>query len=655
MPCLGCTVGETAYTRDLYRDFTTHLGGPILRDRLWFFAGYQYQRDYDSQPGTDPAFPRKFEADRFFWKLTWQVTPRLKFLHSFAEELWANPERPSLSRPFETTARFHGHRPTATFVNLTHVLSENTFWEARLSGFRSPEKRTPNNGSTTTPYRLDLGTGIASGGTTNFGTLKLIRNSAQGKLSHYASDFLSGDHDLKFGVQFQHGAHEFSYAYPGGAHYYDIAGQPDFARFRAPRAGGGEFKTLGVFAEDSVRLGGRLTLNLGARFDHTRGISQDVPAMDPLGTDSGDTIAGLGTLYTWSEISPRLGFNFKVTPDGRTILRGNYGRFYQGVLTGELGPVHPGISPFTDARFDPATGRYTNVIAVTDPRANLRVDAGTGPPQTDQFSLGVDRTLWPNLAVGVTYVHKEGRDFIGWEDTAGVYGTRTDTLPNGETLTVFPLLSPASQRRFLLTNQEDYFLRFNALLFALEKRWSQHWQALVSYSVSETVGLQASNGADPSGGQSSSTLGGGTFGRDPNTLINAQGSLPDDRTHMFRALGSVEIPRIGVLVGASFQHLTGKPWAATTLVRLPQGTLRVFLEPRGSQRLSSQTLLDLRVSKIFRFGGTRKLEFLADLLNLLNETAEEGVVTDNLFSPNFARANQFVDPRRVMLGVKVDF
>ena len=45
------------------------------RDRLWFFAGYQYLRDYDSQPGTDPAFPRTYEQDKIFAKLTWRLAP----------------------------------------------------------------------------------------------------------------------------------------------------------------------------------------------------------------------------------------------------------------------------------------------------------------------------------------------------------------------------------------------------------------------------------------------------------------------------------------------------------------------------------------------------------------------------------------------------
>ena len=49
-----------------------------------------------------------------------------------------------------------------------------------------------------------------------------------------------------------------------------------------------------------------------------------------------DIIEGLGTLYTWNVWSPRFGVTLKLTPDGRTMLRGSFGRFNEGVLTGEL-------------------------------------------------------------------------------------------------------------------------------------------------------------------------------------------------------------------------------------------------------------------------------------------------------------------------------
>ena len=72
-------------------------------------------------------------------------------------------------------------------------------------------------------------------------------------------------------------------------------------------------------------------------------------------------------------------------------------------------------------------------------------------------------------------------------------------------------------------------------------------------------------------------------------------------------MGSVEVPGTAIVIAASMQYFSGKPWAATALVGLPQtnnqATQRVQLEPRGSRRLSSQALLDMRVSKTFSFGG----------------------------------------------------
>jgi hypothetical protein len=80
----------------------------------------------------------------------------------------------------------------------------------------------------------------------------------------------------------------------------------------------------------------------------------------------------------------------------------------------------------------------------------------------------------------------------------------------------------------------------------------------------------------------------------------------------------------------------------------------VLLEPRGSRRLSSQNLLDLRVSKTFRWAGRGRIELLLDVLNALNDTAEEGIATDNLFGTNFGQPTVFVDPRRAMVSVRLN-
>lgn len=645
---------ESGYERARYRDFATSLGGPVVRDRVWFFAAYQYLRDSDSQPGTDPTFPRQYEQDKVLGKLTWQIAPSLRLLSSYHNEFWVSPDRPTLATPFETTLRFNGTVPTTTFAHITHTPTSNTVWDARVGRFVLAQDNDPASGSITTANRSDRVTGLSSGGPPSFGDFNLERTTAKATLTHYRPATLRADHELKVGGQAEKGHHDALVIIPTGVRYVDSNGQPFQAISRDPATPGGEFITAGAFASDAMTVGDRLTINAGIRFDHTRAISPDLPARDLTGQEADATVHGLGTLYTWNVWSPRLGVTTKLTSDGRTMLRASYGRFHQGVLTGELGPIHPGQTPITTTAFDSATGGYTRLVSVVDPKTNLRLDPETDAPRTDEYSVGVDRELGRGFSLAVAYIRKSGDNFIGWTDTGGIYREETRTMPDGQVVPAFVLTNGTASRRFLLTNQDGYLLTYDGLVTAVEKRRSNGWHAFASYTWSRTYGLQPSSGGTAADPQSSSTLGAGTFGRDPNSLTNAEGRLPNDRPHMFRGAVSWDVPRIGVHVASNVQFLSGKPWAASAQISLPQGDQRVLLEPRGTRRLPSLTMLDLRVSKTLTLGGVGRVELLMDVLNAFNQATEEGLATDNLYSQNFGQSTIFVDPRRVMLGVRLN-
>jgi hypothetical protein len=403
---------------------------------------------------------------------------------------------------------------------------------------------------------------------------------------------------------------------------------------------------------DTVRFAERFTVNVGLRFDHDRAISQDLPAYDTQGQATGATVHGLGTLYSWNVVSPRLGMTIKLTSDGRTILRSSFGRFHQGILVGELNPIHPGVTPITTAAYDPATGLYSRIVSIVDPTVNLRLDPQTKSPQTDQFGFGIDRHLARDVSLTLAYVRKDGSDYIGWTDVGGTYSPDTRTLTDGRTVPVLVLTNGTAARRFLLTNPSGYFLRYNGMVVTFERRWAAGWQALTSYTLSKTEGLEPTSGAAAGSGQFSSTFGGNPFGRDPNTLTNATGLLPNDRTHVFRLMGSASIPKTGFVVATNIQYLTGVPWAATAQISLPQGLTRFLLETPGTRRLPSQTLLDVRLSRAIDLAGKGRVELFLDVLNALDSTAAERIADDNLFSQTFAHPSVFVDPRRAMLGVR---
>ena len=64
----------------------------------------------------------------------------------------------------------------------------------------------------------------------------------------------------------------------------------------------------------------------------------------------------------------------KLTGDGRTIVRGSFGRFSAGVLTGESAGFHPAVTPIRTDAFDPSTGGYTRMVSVIDPKSTLQLD-----------------------------------------------------------------------------------------------------------------------------------------------------------------------------------------------------------------------------------------------------------------------------------------
>jgi hypothetical protein len=123
---------------------------------------------------------------------------------------------------------------------------------------------------------------------------------------------------------------------------------------------------------------------------------------------------------------------------------------------------------------------------------------------------------------------------------------------------------------------------------------------------------------------------------------------------MFRLMGSVDVPGTAFVVSANAQYFSCKPWAATAQIPLPQGDVRMLLERRGTRRLSDQRLLDLRVSRPIPFGRFGRAELILDVLNVLNDTAEEGLSSDDIASTNFGKPNVFVDPRRAMLSVRLN-
>ena len=495
------------FTRGKYQDFTAHVGGPIVRDRAWIYGGYQYLQDWDNQPGTDPQFPRKFGAHRIFWKATADITPNMKFMHTYHDDYWVIPSTPSFDRPFEAIWTFSGRNPSVTFGRITHILSDSTFYEVGVSGFYSPRDISePNNPGV--PRHEDVDNETISAGASSYDIFKQGRTEVKAKVSHYASGWLGGDHDFKFGVQYvignhsSHGGYTPGPNYPGGVIYYDNGdGTPYYISLGTNYNTGGEFREMGIFAEDVMNMGNRLTVSVGIRFDNVRGISQDVENLvladiNTLEFDPQGTVTGAGEQFNWKNWGPRVGFNYKLDDAGTTVLRGNWGRFYRTAITGEVAGIHPGQASSQEWFWNPETGMYD----IPGPKYEAATDFGYDPnsrsPRTDQFSVGFDRELAANLAFGFTYVRKDQSDLLGWNVDNATYATAPHLFSDGQTLDLYPITSDRDTRFYRLSNVtcegisyrcDPMYMDYNGLVFTLNKRMSDNWQAQVSYTWAKGV------------------------------------------------------------------------------------------------------------------------------------------------------------------------
>jgi len=664
-------LGPTRYTRAAYHDVTTTLGGPVIRQRGWFFGGYAYLRDDDSQPGTDPAHPRKLESSKFFGKLTWQLARDWQLNQTFHYEQGVNADRPTATIPFEATTSPHVSMPALTLGHLTGVLSSSAVLDVNVGRMGYSQESWQSQGDRHDPQvsTMDTLSGVVSDGPGQTGSIRQVRWSGKGTLTYYRNKFAGADHEIKTGVALDRGEHSALVVIPTGMRRLTRGSGLIQTITTAPSNAGGRFIASSAFVSDALTFRDRLTVTAGVRFEHSRAISQTVHKLDAYGSDTGDTIPGDGPLFTWNEFSPRVGVALKLTSSGRTILRASYGTFTQGLLTGELSPFHNGQQIQYNQNY--LAGQPSGPVFEVNP-ASLQFDSDIQAPRTDVYSAGFDHELGKRFVLSAVYVEKHGRDFISWTDIGGFYmkskptdGTDIDLyVVNDSNARLFVLTNPKGDLltyNDALTNPDDYSLTYRGLVMAVEKRRSHGWAASGSYTWSRAEGMQPSSGTTAAGAQVG-TVGAPpvaftppvTFGRDPNDLTNARGRLANDRPQLLRGNGTFDIPRTRLTIAVNFQCATGKPWAATTQQRTTQGNVRILLEPRGSRRLSTQNLLDLRAAYTFNTGRLGRVELQLDVLNALNSQAEEGIASDNLSAGNFGQGSVFVDPRRVMLGVRLN-
>ncbi len=644
--------GGDPFTRIDYNNLTAQLGGPLAKDRLWFFAAYEHLRDAFAQP-TVPAEAAGFtDIDHSFVKLNFEVKPghQLTGLLNFdlrQQDFGLFPgENPE-------TAEGTGRDTITTSLAYTGILGANTIVEGQYAGFYVDHNCcAAGGGGKMIDTRFEnLDTGWVSGAIFGWYEYHVDKTSLSGKVSHHASNFLSSSHEFKFGVQFSNAPVDGVYGVNDRIYTTDY--MTGYGYDYTPYAYGGRVKSLGLFLDDSIQIGERLQLNLGLRYDHAHAEFTDQPVVDAVGNLTSAIVQGYD-VYTWNTVAPRLGFNLDLTGDGKTVLKGHYGRYYRAGNTGEwvaaTSPTRQ-LSYFGDWNF--STSSFENLVVNSSP-SNAFVDPDFRPARTDQFILSLERELFENLGVSATYIAKRGRHLSNWADVGGIYAPvpyvdDVGAEASGETITVLQLQNDRGDREYLLTTGEETRADNDAFTLAATKRMSSDWQLTTSLTLQNPTSVNVFG--------ETAQLNFREFGRDPNDYINSDGLAVRNRDVVAKAQFLYAGLPWEFTLGVDWSYYTGYPTRRQVRVEETGLFSRVQTEPRNDdKRFPAVNLLNLRIQKdiLFPWRGSR-LMLIANVFNLFNDDAATTFRTDLATSDIYHTPNQVLLPRRVMLGVKFDF
>ncbi len=673
-------LGDPAKTRNL-TDITTQLGGPIVPDKLFFFASAErFHQDLDP---SGPVTRRDEVSPRFDLKLTWQPSPKdsVNTLVQFdSYNVIGRPDLGAAVSTDELTSREDA--PEWVWMGQwRHLFGSNTFSEVKYTGWwgfydLNPEVDAPNH--------FDGGNSLYSVSYGHYYYADRGRHQVNASVSHFAQGW--GKHDLKFGVEIERSRVRSRYGYTNNTYYYDYGGQPYLA-YNYGYDVSGRNRRESVFAQDSWKVNDRLTLNLGVRMDHL-----------------GGGAPGADAVYRNTVFAPRLGFALDLTGDTNTVLKGSYGQYYEGMFQDLYIKATPGY--FTKIAWDmsgcPAYGPSGPTASYRCPLSDrvetgrtapptTTVDPNTKHPRTDEFQLGLERALGRHVRVAVTGVYRQNKNFVGtvqplarWTPK-NVTSTATPGFPS-RTIGVYNWANRADSINSLLLRNPDGFQfldpsgnvlgtidasrKYRSLMVVIDKALSNRWQGRLSYVWSKSDGTI----------NNSSTALFNPFTRFYETptlaLVNVQGRLQNDRPHELKIMGGYQIPRIEVAVNAYWRTLSGRTYAAfqrfgSSVVNFSStyfsasGGRQPFLEPRGSERMPTENYLDLRLEKVFPI-DRHKISVYADFTNLFNKGTLINVQNrvpsvDISTAPGktakvlFGAPTAIINPRQVTLGARWSF
>lgn len=616
-------------------------GGPIVRDRVFFFAGLVYNRNKSQQAGTIGDVAQDSRTPNVMARLNWVASPVVRLEGFFQRE--RNRSTGALGRnQLPETAGDSTTRVYTWNQHLTWTAGARTLVEVRASGLDLRLLGLPDARRAGPPTRVDRITQIRSGNAARFDD-NFARRILTGASLRREIDGIGGSHDVDVGFEHDQTTFRTVSGFPGGRSYTDAAGVPDEVQFWDGDTVMSTGARTTFYIEDAWRTG-RVTIHPGVRVAVNRGSVPDA-----------------GTVYRSHPVSPRLGVAWDVAADHRTVVRAGYGRFHDGLYPTVFDFLNTsGLTP--SIRYDVLAGGALQELS-RPVITNVALDDEVAHAYVGQYLVGLEREVWPSVSLKAQYVRRSFKEiwaFIGTglqyapvqgRDSGpdGLLGTPDDGPP----LTVFNRISPPEQLFSVLTNPDEAWRCYDAVQVIGEKRVSRNGQLLAAYTWSRTRGTVNTAGGEnrANGGDTSRS---GVFGN-PNRALNAEGRAFGDTPHQLNVQGTYLMPWGGVRLSGGYRYSSGGAWGRTaTIVGLAQGNQAVRIEPRGTRRIEATSQLDARLEKTFRLRASGStVGIYADVFNLTNQgvplTVQEGS------GATFGQPLAWTTPRTLQVAARIRF
>lgn len=622
--------------------FNVNAGGPVLKDKIWFFASYEFNRQAISpaervnfNTSTREGEAQVYTAHYLLGKLTYQVTSS----HKVTLQVQTDPTtieniggNQTVFRRAQTLRQQGGANYSTTWDwvlnGATLLRTQVGFVDSFLNEF-SPRR------DFETPSHVNTNGDVTNNAPVIFFDRRQ-RLVAHSKVTRFVDDF-AGSHRIGAGIDFNQDRSPYTEGRPGSVRYVDAGYQTDsngdivFDDHGNP-IGLPSIKNeydgtvrnvthgylVGVWLQDEWKPFSNLLLKAGLRFDHSEAQN-----------DVGMQVINFNTL------APRLYLAWDPTKDQKTSVTAGFGQFYDnGMLL---------LADFLNER-----GIGGRQYAWDGSQYSYAGNFGTGsgyelkkmrPPVKNEFQLGLEREVATNLAMGGRLIVSRSQYYFEDDESNLIWnadGSDAIGFKNGRDEYVFSLGTPAFAYR-------DY----RGIEITIKKAMANGWLIDGSYTLADATGTNTHPLS--------------YFGDNPvQSELLKTGELGYNVANALKIQTTKNLP-YGLNVGAAYTFETGSPYDRIYYNTYYQDYYDYRQKP-GQFHYEPFERLDLRGQWSRKIGKKNELSIIADVFNLfdsrtvtLRQTAYNPDLPDNHPNQTFGRVLERQSPLRARLGVRYNF